>query len=615
MKKFKRIIASLLCCAFVFVFAAAPVFALTFPDVENDATVSWAKSAINNMTDKGYIKGYEDGTFKPQQAISKIEALLLMSRIMGVDESDYAMSVDWANAEYETTVTAINSQYPDELSYLMYLNVLDLTDLRSYASSANANTSLLRWQAAYLMVKLAGRDKDAQELEIKDTSIYSDFDKIPAEAQKYVVYARNANLMNGMGKDDNGSDYFSPDTTLTRAQMAVLLDRMITLLERTATLGTVEKIDYKTGAITVATTDGRSEGCETDSNSVIKFEGKDASLDDIAEGDEIMITFTTGSPRLVEAIAGVSTTKVYGIINNLSSANGRQQIVIKDAEDDSKTATYTIAANCTYTVRGTKAGFNDLKVGNNVEMVLTGDQVTSVTVNEKETSASGLFDGIESGNNSNDSYIILYDEQTGDTNEYALSTGNIKITRNGEIANLRDLTKDDRVSLTLTNGKVTAVSATSETSDYVGTIKEIILSDKPEITIEIDGSLRTFSMSTATKVKVNDVAGTIYDLRPGNSASIVADGNVLASIESSSSGSYGKTAVSGKVQSINTTLKVISVLNQSGGTDTIYYDSSTTFLKSDGKSASVKDIKTGNSLNVTGSDSTGYFVATIIIID
>ena len=620
MKKFKRIIASLLCVTLVSVLAAAPVFALTFPDVENDASVSWAKSAINSMTDKGYIKGYEDGTYKPQQAISKIEALLLMSRIMGVDEQDYEMSVDWANAEYEATVTAINSQYPDELCYLMYLNVLNLTDLRNYASSANANTSLLRWQAAYLMVKLTGRDKDAQGLEIKDTSIYSDFDKIPAEAQKYVVYANNASLMNGMGKDDNGKDYFSPDTTLTRAQMAVLLDRVITLLARTATLGTVENIDYKTGAITVATTDGRSEGCETDDNSVIKFEGKDAAIDDIEIGDEIMVTFTSDSPRLVEAIAGTgastsTTTKVYGVISNLSSANGRQQIVIRDAEDDSKTATYTAAANCAYTVKGTKAGFNDLKVGNNVELVLTGDQVTSVTVNEKETTASGLFSGINSKDNSG-SYIVLYDENGGNnTTEYALSTGNIKVTRNGETSNIRDLAKNDRIKLTMTNGKVTAITATSETSEYVGTIEEIVLSSKPEITINIDGSLRTYSLSTATKVKVNNADGTIYDLRPGNSASIVADGNVLASIEASSTGSYGKTSISGKVESINTTLKVITIQNQSGGTDTVYYESGTTFLNSNGKSSSVKDVKAGSNINVTGSDSTGYFVATIVIVD
>ncbi len=614
MMKFKRIIASALCGAVIAMSAAVPVLAKTFPDVEDDASVSWAKASINSMTDKGYIKGYDDGNFKPQQAITKVEALLLMSRIMGVDEQDYEMSVDWAKENYEDTVTAINSQYPSELSYLMYLNVLNLTDLRNYASSANANTSLLRWQAAYLMVKLAGKDYDAQQLEITDKSVYSDFDKIPAEAQKYVVYATNANIMNGMGQDENGKDYFSPDTTLTRAQMAVLLDRMITMLGKTATLGTVDSIDYETGAIEIATQDGRTEGCETEIGTVIKFDGKDAKIDDIEKGDEIMVTFTSDSPRLVEAIAGQTVETVYGVIGQLSESGGRQQLIIRDPETDDKGTTYDVSPSCVYSIKGARGTFKDLKVGNNIEAVLTGGTITSVTVNEKETSVSGVFESLQ-GENSSDSYIVLYDEKADKTTNYQLSTGTVSVKRNGAIANLRDLSRGDEVTLTMTNGRVTQVSAKSDTSEHVGTIREIVLSDKPEITIEIDGKNETYYMSTATKVKVNNVDGTIYDLRPGNSASIVVDGSMLSSIESSATATYGKTSVSGKVQSVNNTLKVISLQGVGGSTETVYYDSSTTFLKSNGKSATAKDIVAGSNLSVTGSDTTGYFVATIIIID
>ncbi len=614
MMKFKRIIASALCGAVIAMSAAVPVLAKTFPDVEGDASVSWAKASINNMTDKGYIKGYDDGNFKPQQAITKVEALLLMSRIMGVDEADYEMSVDWAVENYEKTVTAINSQYPNELCYLMYLNALDLNDLRNYASSANANTSLLRWQAAYLMVKLTGRDADAQDLEIVDKSAYSDFDKIPEEAQKYVMYAKNSNIMNGMGKDENGKDYFSPDTTLTRAQMAVLLDRMIGTLGRTATLGTVSSVDYETGAIEIATQDGRTEGCEIERGTVIKFDGRDAKIDDIEKGDEIMVTFTNDAPRLIEAIAGQTVETVYGVIGQLGESGGRQQIIIRDPESDDKGTTYDVSPSCVFNIKGARGTFKDLKVGNNVEAVLTGGTVTTVTVNEKDTSVSGVFENLQ-GDSSSDSYIVLYDEKADKTTNYRLSTGNISVKRNGAIANLRDLNKGDNVTLTMTNGRVTEVSAKSDTAEHVGTIKEIILSDKPEITIEIDGKNQTYYMSTGTKVTVNNVDGTIYDLRPGNSASIVTDGSTLSSIESSATASYGKTSVSGKVQSVNNTLKVISVQGAGGATDTVYYDSSTTFLKSNGKSASSKDIVAGSNVSATGADTTGYFVATIIIID
>ena len=65
-----------------------------------------------------------------------------------------------------------------------------------------------------------------------------------------------------------------------------------------------------------------------------------------------------------------------------------------------------------------------------------------------------------------------------------------------------------------------------------------------------------------------------------------------------------------------THLKVITVTNSSGGTETVYYESGTTFLKSTtGKSITAKDIVAGSNITATGSDSTGYFVATIVISD
>ena len=53
-----------------------------FPDVltpDHD----WAATQINEMTELGIIKGYSDGTFKPDNAITKIEALILFSRVAG----------------------------------------------------------------------------------------------------------------------------------------------------------------------------------------------------------------------------------------------------------------------------------------------------------------------------------------------------------------------------------------------------------------------------------------------------------------------------------------------------------------------------------------------------
>lgn len=613
MKRIKKFISAVLCGTVLAATLVSPVSALTFPDVEDDPTVSWAKDAINSMTDLGYIKGYEDGTFQPQRAVSKIETLLLMARILGVEDEDYTQSVDWANSEYSATVNAINTTYVDELCFLMYFGVIDLTDLRNYASSANANTSLLRWQAAYLISKLSGRESDANQA-ILDPSTYSDYDSIPEEARSYVAYATNMGLMNGMGDDDNGNDYFSPETTLTRAQMATLLNRMIDKMDRYTVSGTVTYADELTYDFSLEDSSGTETDYEADSSTLVKINGAGSSFEDIEAGSEAMLTYAFGSIRMIECIPGQQETSIYGVVVQTSDNAGGQQITIRDNEDQSNTATYTFDRNCTYDIKGTRGAFGDIKIGNCVRLVLSGSAITECYVVENTFYQTGEFVEVSSGS-SNTSYITIINDD-GEEETLTLSTNGVDVNRNGSTSSLRELVSGDTLSLRVYYGKVTAVTATSETTDGVGTIREIVLSDSPEITLEINGRLETYSMTSNTQVKVNNVDATIYDLRPGNAATVVIDGNSIASIESSATASTGKTAAAGQVASINTTLRVITITNASGGSETIYYDANTTFLRaSTGRSATAKDVVEGSNINATGSDSTGYFVATIIIVD
>ena len=149
MKK-RRLLSCALSLSVALASVTSVVSALSFNDVENDPTVSWARASIEKMTEAGYIKGYEDGTFKPYRSISKMECLLLMSRMLGVEEDSCADIVSAAKTAYDSTVSKYNTSYKTELCYLMYLGVLNENDLVAYASSANANTELLRHQAAVL---------------------------------------------------------------------------------------------------------------------------------------------------------------------------------------------------------------------------------------------------------------------------------------------------------------------------------------------------------------------------------------------------------------------------------------------------------------------------------
>ena len=47
-------------------------FAAKFPDVTS-TSYGWALEAVEEMTESGIIKGYEDGSFRPANTVTKLE--------------------------------------------------------------------------------------------------------------------------------------------------------------------------------------------------------------------------------------------------------------------------------------------------------------------------------------------------------------------------------------------------------------------------------------------------------------------------------------------------------------------------------------------------------------
>ena len=52
---------------------------MKFKDVPD---THWAAKAIDELSEKGIIKGYEDGTFKPEQSVTRAEVAVMISRAM-----------------------------------------------------------------------------------------------------------------------------------------------------------------------------------------------------------------------------------------------------------------------------------------------------------------------------------------------------------------------------------------------------------------------------------------------------------------------------------------------------------------------------------------------------
>lgn len=584
---------------------ALPAFAVTFNDVESDATVSWAKDSITKMTDAGYIKGYEDGTFRPYRAITKIESLILMSRMLGYENSEFSSVASAASTAYKSIASKYNTTYANEISYLMYCGVLKESDLVDYASAANANTQLLRYQAAVLMSKLMGADSEAKAYTVS-TATYADDSAIPTTARPYVEYVSANNIMNGMDKTADGKAQFSPLTSLTRAQMATLLARMMDKLELKYVSGTVDSVS--SSKISVG---GTSLGIMTDTK--VYISGGTASVSDISSGADASVVSIRKNALAITAQEAQTSTVVYGVITRkVENADGKK-LTIADYEDNDNSETYTVKDSCKITVDGAKATLADLKNNDFVKVTITGSSISEISTESKSLTVKGIIVSTEYDNDDH-VYINVSDTDGENTQQYVVSSKGADITRDGSEAEFSALTKGDKVTLKLTYGKVTSVTASGNTVGFSGLLKEIVISSNPSLTITIDGQDKKYFLRSDAKITVSGTAATIYDLRPNVTVTGTLDSSEIKTVSASTASVNEKGELTGTVTGKNTSYKVITVKDDNGNVQSVYYNNNTKVLSSNGTTSSVRTLENGAQITVTGADQNGVFVATIIII-
>lgn len=609
----------LLSCAVSLSLALSSVsaFALSFNDVENDPTVSWAKSAITEMTEAGYIKGYEDGSFKPYRAISKMECLLLMSRILGVEEKEYAEIAAAAKSMYGSTAAKYNNTYTNELCFLLYTGVLTESDLVDYASAANANTELLRYQAAILMAKLLGANTEAKSFTAAKAT-YADDAKIPANAKPYVEYVTRQGIMNGMDKDANGNPQFSPTTSLTRAQVATLLNRMIDKIDKMTYTGTIDALDLDKNLISIDR-EGDVSKRTLNADTVAREDGKSLSLSKLQTGSEVAVIEVAGHVQLIDVLGQGSGdgdkagTVVYAKIAAMSENSNGKRMTLADTEDSENTASYDVASNCTFTINGAKGNFNSLKKNDFVKVTVSNGKIVAVSVEDKDLTVSGTLTQVEFDD---DDHVYLYvaDKNGENEQQYVVSNLGATVTRDGNKVEYRELSAGDSVKLQLTSGKVTKVTAVSSSERFTGVLTEIILATQPSVTIRIDGKEKNYKLRSDARILISGEEATIYDLRPNITVSGTLDSSEIKSLSASSVSTNEKGEITGTVMGVNTGYKVITVKDEKGNTQSVYYNSRTTFLKSSGDTTTSKSLEKGTSVSITGAESNGVFEATIVII-
>jgi len=503
----KKSILSLLVVLTLIVSSLTMVSAAVFPDITSNH--NWADEAITSMVNRGILKGYTDGTFKPDKSVTRLETLIIASRIMGVDDEANSEYRNAANKKYASVLEPYNIDFKDEVAYLLYWDVITTDELTSFISDTSKDQSLKRHEAAVILTKLVGGAEKALE----DAVIVLDFadaSSIPSSSKAYVKYVYDMGLMKGV---DNNN--FNPNGELTRAMISTIMYRGENLMNASYKEGTVQGVTDSSVTVSIK---GEEQVIPVADGVTVKVDGTNVKVSSLQKSQTVRIHYQGTVVRMIDAVSSNTYTTDTGMIYTLADNAGVKKITIKNA---SGTKTYTVdSTNCKYIVNNQITTFSALAKSQYAKLTIQGGIVTEVNVETGNKTYSGKIVSIKLDENI--TALVVSTSENGEM-EFVFNE-DATVSRNSSKTDVRGLSVGDTVSLTITDGGISKVVAKSASKTVNGTITKILISSIPEITIKTSTDEVTYMVTNDTVFEVTgNTDATIYDLRLGATAEVRLD--------------------------------------------------------------------------------------------
>ncbi len=606
MKKLMSIVIALA----VSVSAFMPVFAAdTFKDV-NSKSYGWAYSYVEDMAERGLIKGYEDGTFRPGNSVSRMEAFALFARLMGSNSEANADSLDAAKQKYSDILSKYNLSYAEgDVAFLLMRGVLTEDELDTYFEGSKKTEAMPRYEAAILITKAMLGESSAKNEVLVDMD-YTDVSSIPKAAKQYVYYVTQKGIMSGMG---NGE--FSANTEVLRGQIAVMLSKTADSTDYTFDSITIVGVDESKKNIEIKDADGKNFTIGyTDSARFFKDgeltvpsslkSGQKAVLTYVSDGEDINLAFADVAKDSIDEVKSV-------IFKSYTSTSGTLMITVVEPETEA-IQTYVLSNSAQVTADGKASNINTLKSGDYITIGLSEDKVVQIDALKINTKINAVIEKTGAmGTITISSEDAAFDGMT-------LSVAqDVVITKNGDKSSFSELGRGDKATITLEYGIITRINATSAKKTVTGVLKGYNISDTPTITINRDGTTYTFDVPANADITLNGEKVALSAFNIGNSITVTVESEVVKTITASEAlGNLTGSQVTGTVAGVYD--KTISIVNSENGGDVTITISCTTATKIYAvpklNEYAVKNIKSGDTLVAYGAYSNGIFVASGIIL-
>ena len=556
----------------------------------HDGSYDWAKDVISDLADRGIIKGYSDGTYGPGKQITRQEAFTLFARAAGVNDSFNAYGVEFNQYVYKDIADKYNTYAKKELCFMLERGIISEADIDTYLSEENKDKIMLRHEAAVLISKILDvRDGFDENGEYEYN--FTDIDKIPAESLAAVAFAQSAGILTGM---EDGS--FSPDTGVTRAQIAIMLDRVINKLNIKYITGTVTSV-YE--GETAAEIDGVKY--TFDKNTIFRVNGETRTCEDIAEGDSVTMVNVDSGVWAVEImrLGELVFETVKGTVEDISSSS----VTLTDG------SVYNVSAFLACYEKGESIKYDEMNYENPVTLELVNGFVRTINgtgsmrmyENAKITSITLLPEE-----------KLRFTDEDGVNCEYKIDK-DADITRNGYETELEKLATKELVYVCVDEGVITHIGSYANFGEDAVKIRQIVIDEKESsILLDLDDGERVKVEENTLFTDEDENIIEIYDLRIGDTVVPEFKEGRLAVLK------YGKyvppTSFGGEIKSIDVKNGTI-VVEVKGEERTVKITAATSMIKySAAQKITIEDLDVSDYVVVAGDYSGDEFIATSIIL-
>ena len=557
--------------------------ALKFDDMQGYA---WAEKFVEDTSEKGLISGYPDGTFRPGSPVTRIESLIMISNLYSKSEIDVTYKNNISKYNDRLDKAKIEDWAKPYVVFALEKKIIPNKD-EMIAALVDSNTkksiTAKRFEICVFLVRGLGLEGEIN----KDATLsYKDNDSIIKEARPYVELLQRKGVLS---KEGDGTGYFKPNNTVTRAETAVMLSNAYKYSQKASIdnkqtqteshkapdtpqapetqniSGTINLITLTNDdvSISLTTQDNKIQNYSAKKNELaIRVGGAITSINDMKVGQKVTLTLNNG--KLTQILAEAEEKRISGKLIAFTTSDPTT-ITIKSNNED-KVLRYN--KDTQIYVNDVLTPINKLPLDTDIDAYYIDNLIVKAAITHKKSELTGEITDYTSNS------ITIKDKDLGIVKK-ELAT-DVKIYRNDKRVSVSDIAVGDTATIKTDADKITDVSIEAKSEKYRSAfIKSIQLTSDYNKIVIVDNSNneRTLTLNNNTIIRVGDKRTNIYSLKVGHAVEVYTSGGMVEEIITN--GEFKQTTVNGRVVSVDVVDKYIEIKQADGKNIKMYYDSNT----------------------------------------